>query len=536
MTSMAQDDRAAARGRRTSTHLAELVAALSLATDLGIGQPMEHALRACLLAVEFGRALGADDEELAEIYDVALLRRIGCVGDAHEASHLFGDELRVRSEISALDYTGKVHFAGFALRRIGADRPPFQRLRTVAAALPSLPSGQARSAAAHCEVARGLAGELGFRPDVIAALDQLYERWDGSGVPAGVPGRELRLSARIVPLVGDAEIFHRLAGLGAAQAMVERRAGGRYDPELADAFLHRAGDLFDSIQQTPSWDAAIAAEPVTRRYLTESQLDVALTAMADFVDLKTPVFTGHSRAVAKRASAAGQAAGLGNARVHLLWRAGLVHDLGRSGVPNSIWEKPGALTESEWESVRLHAYLGERMLARVPDLLEVARVAGSHHERLDGSGYHRGVGAAHLSLEERILAAADVRQALSEPRPHRPALDDDRAAAELRRLVASGRLDGASVALMLTAGQARPRRRREWPAGLTTREVEVLALLSSGKTNKQIGRQLVVSPRTVGHHIQHIYRKLDVSTRAAATLFAMQHDLHRQVDPADDQR
>jgi len=219
-----------------------------------------------------------------------------------------------------------------------------------------------------------------------------------------------------------------------------------------------------------------------------------------------------------------------------LWRAGLVHDLGRSGVPNSIWEKPGALNESEWESVRLHAYLGERMLARVPDLLEVARVAGSHHERLDGSGYHRGVGAAQLSLEERILAAADVRQALSEPRPHRPALDDDEAADELRRQVASGRLDGESVALVLSAGQARPRRRREWPASLTTREVEVLALLSSGKTNKQIGQQLFVSPRTVGHHIQHIYRKLDVSTRAAATLFAMQHDLHRPVDRADDQR
>ena len=536
MNSVAPHDGAVARERRTSTHLAELVAALSLATDLGIGQPMEHALRTCLLAVELGRALGASDEELAEIYDVSLLRRIGCVGDAHEASYLFGDELRARSEISALDYTGRVDFAAFALRRIGADRPPLQRLRTVAAALPSLPSGQARTAAAHCEVARGLAAELGFRPDVIAALDQLYERWDGSGVPAGVPGRALRLSARIVPLVGDAEIFHRLAGLGAAQAMVERRAGGRYDPELADAFLRRAGDLFDSIQEAPSWDAAIAAEPVARRYLTESHLDVALTAMADFVDLKTPVFTGHSRGVAERASAAGQAAGLGHARVHLLWRAGLVHDLGRSGVPNSIWAKPGALTESEWESVRLHAYLGERMLARVPDLLEVARVAGSHHERLDGSGYHRGVGAAQLSLEERILAAADVRQALSEPRPYRPALDDDEAADELRRQVASGRLDGETVALVLSAGQARPRRRREWPASLTTREVEVLALLSSGKTNKQIGQQLFVSPRTVGHHIQHIYRKLDVSTRAAATLFAMQHDLHRPVDRADDQR
>lgn len=536
MNRTAEHDRVVAGDRRTSTHLAELVAALSLASDLGVGQPMEHALRTCLLAVELGRALGAGDEELAEIYDVALLRRIGCVGDSHEASHLFGDELQARSEISALDYTGRVDFAAFALRRVGAGRPPLQRLRTVATALPRLPSGQARSAAAHCQVARGLAGELGLRPDVIAALDQLYERWDGSGVPAGVPGRQLRLSARIVPLAGDAEIFHRTGGIGAAKAMVERRAGGRYDPEVAHAFVRRAADLFASIHETHSWEAVIAAEPVTRRYLTESQLDLALTAMADFVDLKTPVFTGHSRGVAERASRAGRAAGLGGARVHLLWRAGLVHDLGRAGVANSIWEKPGSLTEWEWERVRLHSYLGERMLARVPDLHEVARVAGSHHERLDGSGYHRGAGAAQLSFEERILAAADVRQALGEPRPHRPALDGDQAAGELRRQVGLGRLDGEAVALMLAAEQARPRRRRDWPAGLTSREVEVLALLSSGKTNKQIGRQLFVSPRTVGHHIQHIYRKLDVSTRAAATLFAMQHDLHRHADLPDDER
>jgi HD-GYP domain-containing protein (c-di-GMP phosphodiesterase class II) len=536
MSRVAEPDRLVAGERRTSTHLAELVSALSLASDLGIGQPMEHALRTCLLAVQFGRALGVSQDELAEIYDVALLRRIGCVGDSHEASHLFGDELKARGEIAALDYTGKAEFAYYAARRIGADRPPLQRLRTLAAAVPSLPSGQERSAAAHCEVARGLAGVLGFRPDVIDALDQLYERWDGAGVPAGVPGRELRLSARIVPLVGDAEIFHRLGGLPAAQAMVERRSGGRYDPGVAREFLRRAGELFDVIHDRQSWEAVIAAEPIARRYLTESQLDAALTAMADFVDLKTPVFTGHSRGVAERASAAGEAGGLGAARVHLLWRAGLVHDLGRSGVANSIWEKGGALTESEWESVRLHAYLGERMLARVPDLLEVARVAGSHHERLDGSGYHRGVGAAQLSLEDRLLAAADVRQALSEPRPHRPALDDHQAAAELRHEVVSGRLDGEAVALVLAGEEARPRRRREWPAGLTAREVEVLALLSSGKTNKQIGRQLFVSPRTVGHHIQHIYRKLDVSTRAAATLFAMQHDLHRREDLSDDPR
>jgi HD-GYP domain-containing protein (c-di-GMP phosphodiesterase class II) len=526
VSAVAHHEPAVAGDRKTSTHLAELVAALSLATDLGVGQPMEHVLRTCLLAVELGRLIGASDDELAEIYDVALLRHLGCVGDAHEASLFFGDEIDARREIAALDYTGKVELASFALRRIGAGRPPLQRLRTLVSALPAAPKGQMRAATAHCEVARGLAGQLGFRPDVIAALDQLYERWDGAGIPAGVAGPKLRLSARVVPLVGDAEVVHRVGGLGAVEATMQRRSGGRYDPDLADVFLCNAGPLFAHIEQTQSWDAVIAAEPIARRYLTESQLDAALMAMADFVDLKTPVFTGHSRGVAERAAEAARAAGLPRARVHVVWRAGLVHDLGRSGVPNSIWEKPGVLSEWEWESVRLHSYLGERMLARISDLTDVARIAASHHERLDASGYHRGVGAAQLSLEERILAAADVRQALSEQRPHRPAMSDDEAAAELRHEVALGRIDGEALGFVLQAADGRLRRRREWPAGLTTREVEVLALLSTGKTNKQIGQQLFVSPRTVGHHIAHIYRKLGVSTRAAATLFAMQHDLH----------
>ena len=527
MSTVAPRQPAAAADRRTTVHLAELVAALSLATDLGVGQPMEHVLRTCLLALELGRLLGASDDEMAEIYDVALLRHLGCVGDAHEASLFFGDELDARREIAALDYTGKVGLASFALRRIGAGRPPVERLRTLASALPAMPKGQLRSATAHCEVARGLVGQLGFRSDIVAALDQVYERWDGAGMPAGVPGPALRLSARIVPLVGDAEILHRLAGLEAMEATVRRRSGGRYDPDLADVFLRNAPHVFAHIEGSQSWDAVIAAEPIARRYLTESQLDAALMAMGDFVDLKTPTFTGHSRGVAERAARAAREAGLAPARVHVVWRAGLVHDLGRSGVANSIWDKPGVLSEWEWESVRLHSYLGERMLARVGDLADVARVAASHHERLDGTGYHRGVGAAHLSFEERILAAADVRQALSEERPHRPAFNDHEAARELRREVGLGRLDGDAVGFVLQAADGRARRRREWPAGLTKREVEVLALLSAGKTNKQIGRQLFVSPRTVGHHIAHIYRKLGVSSRAAATLFAMQHDLHR---------
>ncbi len=512
---------------RTSTHLAELVAAMSLASDLGVGQPMEHALRACLLAVGLGRSLGLSDAELGEVYDVSLLRRIGCVADSHEGSRLFGDELAARAEISAMDYTSRARFASFAVRRVGGGRPPLARARLLGEAVRLMPGGQRRSATAHCEVGMALAGALGLMPGVIEALGQLYERWDGAGFPERRPGEWLRLAAGIVPMAGDAEIFHRLGGIDAAREMISGRAGSHYAPELAEVFLAELDALFDQIEQVGSWEAVIDAEPGGRRYLTEGELDAALCAMGDFVDLKTPVFTGHSRGVAERAARAAETIGLPPTSAHLLWRAGLVHDLGRVGVPNNLWEKPGPLSQWEWEAVRLHCYYGERMLARVEHLAEVALLAASHHERLDGSGYHRGLGAAQLSIEQRLLAAADVRQALSESRPYRPALSDAEAAHELQREVRAGRLDGEAVAAVTDPVRRTGRRRREWPAGLTTREVEVLALVASGKTNKQIASQLFLSPRTVGHHVQHIYAKLGVSTRAAATLFAMQQNLHR---------
>ena len=255
------------------------------------------------------------------------------------------------------------------------------------------------------------------------------------------------------------------------------------------------------------------------------ELDDALAAIADFADLKSPYTTGHSRGVAERAASAALRAGLGEPAAAELRRAGLLHDVGRLGVSNTIWDKPGVLSEAEMERVRMHPYLTQRTFSRSPRLAALAELAAAHHERLDGSGYPRGLAGGALSPEARILAAADAYQAMSEPRPHRPARPPDDAARELREEVRSGRLDADAVDAVLGAAGHRVRRRREGPAGLTRREIEVLVLLARGLSNKAIAAQLVVSPRTVGHHIAHIYRKIDCSTRAEASLFAMQHGL-----------
>jgi HD-GYP domain-containing protein (c-di-GMP phosphodiesterase class II) len=212
--------------------------------------------------------------------------------------------------------------------------------------------------------------------------------------------------------------------------------------------------------------------------------------------------------------------------VTLLRRAALAHDLGRVGVSNAIWEKPGPLGFGEWERVRLHPHFSERAFAQSPALAPIGLLAGSHHERLDGSGYHRGTKAPGLDQTARILAATDSYTAMREERPYRPALDLATAEAELLREAREGRLDPEAVdAVLEAAGHRAPKRPRELPAGLTERELEVLLVLVHGRSNQEIADELGISARTVGHHVQHVYEKAGVRSRAAATLWAFEHGL-----------
>jgi HD-GYP domain-containing protein (c-di-GMP phosphodiesterase class II) len=277
-----------------------------------------------------------------------------------------------------------------------------------------------------------------------------------------------------------------------------------------------------------AWQAALAAEPGLPGQLGDAEIDDAARTIGEFADLKGRLVRGHSAAVARLAEEAGRRAGLGAGEVTELRRAGHLHDVGRVGVTAAIWDKAGPLTDAERERVRLHAYYTERVLARAPALAGVAALAAADHERLDGSGYHRRIPAAAIGPAARILAAADVLAAMTEDRPHRPALPLDRAADELSREAAAGRLDpDAAAAVMAAAGLSRTPSRRERPAGLSEREVEVLRLVARGLTNKEVAAALEISPRTAGHHLEHVFEKVGVTTRAAATLFAMQNDLLR---------
>ena len=504
--------------------LAELVAMISLGTDLGMGQSMEHVMRQSVIALRLAERLGLDEATRAVVYYVGLLGWVGCHVDAYEQAKWFGDDQALKADYRRTDMAGAAARA-FVVRHVGAGRGVAQRAR-----LGVKFAAEGRHVAAtmietHWVATNQLAAALGLGGAVREAVYQTFERWDGKGVPAEASGEQILMPARLVTLADVVEIYHRSGGVDAAIAVARERRGTQFDPQLVDVFCAEAPALFDDLDSATTWHAVIDAEPALEVVLSDAELESALEAIADFTDLKSPWTIGHSRGVADLAHAAATRYGLAAGDATLVRRAGLVHDLGRLGVSNAIWDKPGGLTPTERERVRLHPYLTDRMLASSGALAPLGAIAVQHHERLDGSGYPRGLSGDALTAPGRVLAAADAYRAMTEPRPHRAALTRDEAAAELRAGVRQALFDGDAADAVLRAAGHASKRKREWPAGLTGREVEVLRLLVRGLSNKEIAEELTISRKTAGSHVEHIYAKIGVSNRARASLFAVKHGL-----------
>ena len=346
-----------------------------------------------------------------------------------------------------------------------------------------------------------------------------------SGWPGKLKGDQLPIAARLTQIAEYVEVAHRMGGEEAAITVARTRGGSQFAPDIAALLCADAGMIFDGLDSAHTWEAVIAAEPALGVWLTGDQFDTALLAIADFVDLKSPYTLGHARAVSDLAAETGAQLGMAAHEVRTLRGAGLVHDVGRLGVSNAIWDKRGPLGPGEWERVRMTPYLTERMLHQSAALAPLGAIAVEHRERLDGSGYPRGLSGRAISPLARILSAVDAYQSMCEPRPHRNALSTQGAAAELRADVKAGQLDSDAVEAVLGAAGHRVARRREGPAGLTAREVDVLRLLARGLSSREIANRLVISPKTSRNHIEHIYVKIGASSRATASLFAMQHGL-----------
>ncbi len=518
-------DKRADRRLEPPIRAAELVGALSLATDLGTGQPLEHALRTAVLAVRLGELAEASAEELADTYYVALLHASGCTSNSHEATQLFGEDITHRAAFFLIDPADPEQVLAFYRTHVGPGRPTEVRERMIEAAL-SNPTRARESFAAMCEVAQRFARWLELGPGVEAALEYVFARWDGKGLPREVGGEALPLPARLLHVARDYSLFLSAAGAAEARAVLEHRAGAAYDPRLAELAVRHFDGVSAQLDDTRMWEHALESEPFPHVSLSGDGIDAGFTALAALTGLKSPWFREHSTGVADLAEAAAWRLGLSAETVSFLRRAALAADLGRVGVSNAIWEKPGPLGFGEWERVRLHPHFTERAFAQSRALAPIGLLAGAHHERADGSGYHRGIRGSALDQPGRILAAADCYVAMRSGRPYRPALEPAAAERELRREVEEGRLDAEAVdAVLAAAGHRVPKRPPGLPAGLTRRELEVLLALALGHTNQAIADDLGISAKTVGHHVQHVYQKAGVRSRAAATVWAFEHEL-----------
>ncbi|MDX6702444.1 MAG: hypothetical protein QOF26_2670 [Baekduia sp.] len=513
-----------------SLRLAEFVATLALAQDNAFGQPLESQLRSCLLASWICEAAELEQDVCDDAYWVALLRYVGCTGHAHEVATVFGDEVGIRARTLVHDAADPTMIMGDVMAFATAGRPEAERDELVRTVQESAHDWAVHNFTSGCEVADMLVQRLDFGPGVREALTYTFERWNGNGFPAHAAGEAIPPAMRVVHLSQDMEAIARIFSTGCALEAARERRGQSYDPALADLFVANGPVWLDHLGQLEPWDAVLALEPVPHRILDDEAIDRALTVAADFIDMKSPYTGGHSRRCAELATGAAEVLGEPEEAITALRRAALVHDFGATAVSNSIWDKPGPLTRAEFDRVELHPMLTEQMLRRSPALSALNPVAARHHERCDGTGYHTRTRADTGDAAACVLAATEIYVGLTTERADRPPFSDGDAAAELRRLEAEGALEPrATRAVLVAAGQGEPathtRARPENPGGLSHREVDVLRLAARGLTTREIGDRLVIAHKTADRHIQNIYNKIGVSTRAAAALWAMQHDV-----------
>jgi HD-GYP domain-containing protein (c-di-GMP phosphodiesterase class II) len=486
-----------------------------------MGFPFEHGLQTTLIAMRLAERLGVDRRTAGEVYYASLLSHAGCTTEVHMAAEIFGGSMTEHFQ-PVMYGTPREAFLGLmrSLPDPGSDW--LERTSQIARRLPRLVTESRGAISANCEVAGMLAGQLGAPSSVPGMLAFLTDRWDGKGPLRRARGDQIPLVMRIVHVAVDAAFQRLIGGPEHARDRIAERSGHAFDRQVASCLVQDGAVILAPVSE--AWDALLDVEPAPYRWLRDIELDRGLAAMGRFADLVSPDLTGHSAAVAALAEGAARQVRLPASEVTALRRAGWVHDVGRVAVHPRIWGKPGRLDADEFEQVRLHPYHTDRVLSRSRFLASLAPIGSAHHERVDGSGYHRGVSAAQLPVTFRLLAAAVAYQSKREPRPYRGALTPRDASEFVSGEANAGRLDPDAVsAVVAAAGQPPPELSRV--AGLTEREAQVIALLARGDLTRQIARALQISTKTADRHIQNAYRKAGLSSRAAAALFAAEHGL-----------
>ena len=519
--------------------MVDLLGALSLAADLAVGLPAEHAIRSCHLGMCIADRLQLSEHQRVDLYYAELLMDLGCTAwTSHFAEYIMNDEIAARRELFFYtDRSNPIEVVSWAKDYLAAGRPAHVRTRQLLAFALHGTEDMRDGFRNTCEVAGRFAQRLDMPDAVQTALLSVFEQWDGGG-PNGERGDMVPLISRIVYTTSFLEAFYHIGGRAAAIRLAQQRRGKAFDPSVVDAFLSVASDesFWEDFEQESVWTCVLSREPPSpHRYIEKEKLEDVALSFADFADLKSRYSAGHSRRVGDLAERVARRMRLPAAEIATVRHAALMHDLGLVAVPSFTLHKPHEqLTQIEREQFRLHPYYAERILSRVPALAHVVPLIAAHHERLDGRGYYRGLSGSQIPLGARIIAVADCFDELTHDTPDHLAIDPDRAQKQMSEEVGSSLCPDAFEALvqeLCTDGSApfstRTSRAPGRPAGLTDREVEILGLLAKGLSRREIAKRLVLSEHTVRHHLEHIYNKAGVSTKVGATLFAVEHDLLR---------
>ncbi|MFN0107077.1 MAG: HD domain-containing phosphohydrolase [Bryobacteraceae bacterium] len=407
--------------------VSEMVAALSYALDLTEGQPMGHSARSCVLGMRIAAEIGMSVADRADLYYALLIKDAGCSSNASRLFHIIaGDEIRAKRDVKTTDWT-KVGFESlqYAVSHVAVGKPFVERVATLARVAANRVSDSGELVKIRCERGASVARRMGFSEQVAAGIHSLDEQWNGGGYPDHLRGRDIPLFSRIALLAQTLEVFWREMGADRAVKVARERAGRWFDPDLATAVesLAEREALWPGLDSSTLLEDVWALEPVEMRLmLTEARMDEICLAFAEVVDAKSPFTYRHSTGVADAAVAIARTLGMDTNEITLIRRAALLHDIGKLSVPNSILEKPAKLDAHEWDVVKKHPHYSHEILRRIPGFGQLSEIAASHHERLDGKGYFRSYDAERLDVPSRILAVADVYDALAAKRPYRDAL------------------------------------------------------------------------------------------------------------------
>ncbi len=408
----------------SSIRLSNVISALSYALDLTEGQPMGHSVRACMIGMRLAKQMGMTVDEQSDLYYALLLKDAGCSSNASRLFHILNaDEIRAKGDVKTTDWT-RVGWESlhYALTHVGTGMPFLKRMQKLFQVASTQQQDSCTLVKIRCERGSYIAKQLGFSESVATGIYNLDEHWNGRGYPDGLRKQEIPMFSRIANLSQTLDVFNTAQGSEAALEAARKRSGRWFDPELvkAAASLAKSGALWKGLDDENLVRNVAVLEPKHRQLTaTEDSIDKICTAFAEVIDAKSPFTYRHSSGVADAAVEIGQWFGMNAKSLKQLRRAGLLHDIGKLSVSNSILEKPGKLTGDEWTTIKAHPYYTLEILKKIPGFDRLSQDAAAHHEKLDGSGYWRGWGADQLSRFARILAVADIFDALHAKRPYR---------------------------------------------------------------------------------------------------------------------